>query len=256
MNNGERVFHRGVFYRTAPFGEWRDNHTRQHAGTDYGTHGKTLPQFSVLDRGQVFRIIAVESNGNQRGLLTDIRYDYADLGVIQQHLSAVSSKLRLEQFVDKTCAVGNTGMTGKFASGKKVSSGVHAHVEIYRISTGERMDFEKFNFDLLEQLHVAEARVLVARALKIPSVTVDDVNKLISHLNCYWNTSLRWVVEKLLDLDYSKAKYVDGSEAIYARAIKAVQIDKKDDYNNALLKYGENSVFYLIKKLLDAAGIA
>jgi hypothetical protein len=164
--------------------------------------------------------------------------------------------LRLGQFVDKTCAIGKTGMTGKFSNGKHVSSGVHAHVEIYRISTGERMDFEGFNFDLLEQLHVTEARALVAQAMKIPNVSVDDVNKLISHLNCYWNTPLRWVVEKLLDLDYSKAKYVDGSEAIYARAIKAVQIDKKDDYNNALLKYGENSVFYLIKKLLDAAGIA
>lgn len=256
MSNGKRVFHDGIYHMTAPFGEWRDNHTRQHAGTDFGTFGKPLPQFSVLDRGQIFRFITKETNGNLRGLLVDIRYDYADIGIIHQHLRTINPKLRLKQFVDKDDVIGETGMTGKYSSGKRVSSGVHAHIELYQISTGKRMDFEKFNFDLLEQRHVAEAQVLLDKALAIPHVAINDVPQLISHLNCYWNTSLRWVVEKLLAKDYSKATYVNGSDAIYVRTLKAVQINKKDSYNNALLKYGKNSVFYLIKKLLDALGVA
>ena len=157
--NSVRIFHEQQHKMTATFNEWRDNHTRRHKGTDFGTYHRAALQYPPLDNAYVFRTINTEAVGNLRGMLVDLQWPDIDLGLILQHGAKVLVKKG--QLVDKDTPVLVTGETGKYDNGKRVSTGVHCHAELYYISTGERIDFEKFDFEGVEMTESKIRQIVV-----------------------------------------------------------------------------------------------
>jgi len=148
--NSDKVFHGAKHRQTAPFGEWRDNHTRQHKGTDYGTYQKNLEQFA-LGNGVVEKIVLTETNGNLRGIYVDVYYPSIGKNIIAQHL--LKATVAKGQEVNSDTVIGYTGDTGKYASGKKVSSGIHAHIEVYDHKTKVREDFELLDLTEVDDMN-------------------------------------------------------------------------------------------------------
>lgn len=138
--NSDLIFHGEKHQLTAPFNQQRYNPKRLHKGADYGTFQRKLKQYPIL-KGVVKRVVTVELNGNQRGLLVDVVFRQIGKGIIHQHLDSILVKPG--QTVDRDTALGITGMTGKDSTGKRVSSGIHAHIEVYDLKTGVTEDFEK-----------------------------------------------------------------------------------------------------------------
>lgn len=138
--NSDLVFRGARHQLTAPFNQQRYNPTRKHKGTDYGTYQQKLKQYPILN-GVIKRVVTVELAGNQRGLLVDIEFKQIGKGIIHQHLDSVLVKPG--QAVTQDTPLGTTGMTGKDSSGRRVSSGIHAHIEVYDLVTRITEDFEK-----------------------------------------------------------------------------------------------------------------
>lgn len=172
--NSKRIFHNQQHKMTAPFNEWRDNHSRQHKGTDFGTYHAAALQYPPLDNAYVFRVITEEAIGNLRGKLVDLHWPEFDLGLILQHGANVL--VCKGQFVDKTTPVLATGMTGKYDNGDRVSTGVHCHAELYYISTGERIDFETFDFEEVEMTETKIRQIVQEEIAKALSGAGKDVD--------------------------------------------------------------------------------
>lgn len=219
--NSERIFHGAKHRQTAPFGELRDNGTRKHQGTDYGTYSVNLHQYAPLDCGIVNKVVTTETNGNSRGLYVDIRYKKYDLGLILQHAQKVLVKAG--QTVNKNTAICTTGMTGKNAKGVRVSSGIHAHVEAYRISTGARIDFEKIDFKDMEVEDMTEAETR--------KIVQDEIKKALTgttEVPAWANTTGEWKAGSDLGIitsTTSPGKYPTIAEvvAFIVRALKMVK---------------------------------
>lgn len=180
MNNGKLIFHNQPYRRTAPFGEWRDNGRRRHMGTDYSVLGY---QYCPLNLGRVHRIVNVEDKGNPRGLYVEVRWDKYDLGLIVQHAKRVM--VAPGQIVGVDTPLVETGMTGLDVTGRRVSTGIHAHVELFRISTGVRMDFETFDFEeVIELLKDLKVQVIETDGTKheetVKVVERENVNYIMA----------------------------------------------------------------------------
>lgn len=101
--------------------------------------------------------------------------------------------------------------------------------------------------------HTTEATAFANEIANV--ITISDKATLISQLNEYYNGSMYWVIKKLLVCDFNGKIEIDGKTDIYRRALQAVTISDKDAYNNELLKAGQNSLFWVIVKLLNKLGI-
>jgi len=176
MSKNSNLIFRGQQHRlTAPFHEVRTE-GRLHEGTDYGTYGAAAIQYCPLDDGVVYRVITTEQNGNARGLYVDIRWQEHNIGIIFQHATKVFVKAN--QVVKEGDPIVSTGMTGKDRKGNRVSTGIHAHIEIYRISTEQRLDFERFDFGGLnmteEQVRKIVKELLTGNDTAVPSWAVKE----------------------------------------------------------------------------------
>ena len=101
--------------------------------------------------------------------------------------------------------------------------------------------------------HIEEA---VKLADEIASVIfINDKPTLITLLNDSYNKSLWWVIKKLLSCHYDNKIPINGREDIYRRTIKAITVFDKAAYNDELLAAGRNSLYWVIKKLLDKLGV-
>lgn len=145
-NCSKRIFHDAYHYRTGAFHEVRSG-GRLHQGTDYGTTGKNLPQFSPFDQGVVIRTVNKETNGDARGCRVEIHYPKYNVGMVLQHMVEGSVKVKPGEIVSKGTELGLTGMTGKYSNGTRVSTGVHAHVEVYYLDQGSSATF---NFESID----------------------------------------------------------------------------------------------------------
>lgn len=101
-----------------------------HRGTDYGTNGKKLPQYAIED-GVVYSC-GIGSDGAK---YVTIKYPRINKRFIHWHLDSISVKNG--QAVSKYTQIGTTGKTGK-------ATGVHLHLGIIDLSTGNYLDPESY----------------------------------------------------------------------------------------------------------------
>lgn len=173
-NGSNRIFHNAYHYRTSYYNQVRTSSI--HKGTDYGTSAKALPQYPPLDGAVVKQVVTKETNGDARGCRVRLEWPSLNLGMILQHLAegSIPYYVTVGTTLSKSQTIGNTGMTGKYSNGKRVSSGVHAHVEVYYINQSPKapsslatFDFETLDFDKIdkkeevEDLTEAETRKIV-----------------------------------------------------------------------------------------------
>lgn len=103
-----------------------------HQGTDYATQKRNLPLFGV-EKGYIQDV----GFNNTVGNYVNVAYPRIDLIAIHRHLDR--KDLLKNQKVDKGTLLGITGNTGG-------STGIHLHLGLKRISTGEYIDPEKFDY--------------------------------------------------------------------------------------------------------------
>lgn len=135
------IFNDMFHYRTSPFGEIRSN-GRTHNGTDYGCNGRHVEIYVPYDNGIVRKVHGIENIGNERGLHVIIEWPHLNLGMIFQHLDSISGSMK-NNIVNRGLLIGKTGMTGTDKNGKRVSTGIHLHVEVYYLNTNVRFNFEE-----------------------------------------------------------------------------------------------------------------
>lgn len=105
------------------------------------------------------------------------------------------------------------------------------------------------------QLYMTEAKTLVTEIQK--KITISDTEKLAFQLNVRYNGSCWWIIKKLLEKDYTNAiPIVNGRTDIYRRTLLAISVSDTAKFNSELISMGNNSIFWVIKKLLDRLGIA
>lgn len=102
--------------------------------------------------------------------------------------------------------------------------------------------------------HTEEATELANEIASV--ITISDKPTLIKELNSYYNGSMYWVIKKLLSSDLNNKTAINGRTDIYRRTLKAITIKDKVAYNIELLSAGKNSLFWVIKKLLDKLGVS
>lgn len=103
-----------------------------HQGTDYATQKRNLPLFGV-EKGYIQDV----GFNNTVGNYVNVAYPRIDLIAIHRHLDR--KDMFKNQKVDKGTLLGITGDTGG-------STGIHLHLGLKRISTGEYIDPEKFDY--------------------------------------------------------------------------------------------------------------
>jgi len=138
MKIAEAIF--GTDTYTKPTGRslygWRDHpitgKPQYHQGVDYATQKRNLPLLGV-EKGYIHDV----GFNNTVGNFVDVAYPRIDLIAIHRHLESKSVN-KLER-VEKGKLIGITGNTG-------LSSGIHLHLELKRISNGEYIDPEKFDY--------------------------------------------------------------------------------------------------------------
>lgn len=167
--NSNKIFHAGQHLLTSPFGQKRPN-GRIHQGVDYGTYGKNIPQFPPRNYATVVKVVNKETIGNERGLYVELQWKSIDRGLILQHLD--SACVKVGDIVNVNDCIGRTGDTGLNIYGDKVSSGIHAHIELYIISTGKRLDFDTWNME--EDMTEQETTTLVNNILAGKGTTVSE----------------------------------------------------------------------------------
>lgn len=82
-----------------------------------------------------------------------------------------------------------------------------------------------------------------------------DAQGLLSDLTYYYKGSSWYVIEKLLKLPANGKKAINGHKDIYRRTLTAVEVTEKGKYNSELINIGQDSIFWVIKRLLDKRGI-
>lgn len=169
-NGSERIFHSAYHYRTGYYNEKRTSNI--HKGTDYGVSGKALPQYPPLNFAEVRQIVNKETNGDARGCRVRLEWPELNLGMIMQHLVEGSIKCKVGDILNVNDQVGLTGITGKYSNGTRVSSGVHAHIEVYYIDQSPKapsnlstFDFEKLDFDKLEVEQLDKFKAVIKEML-------------------------------------------------------------------------------------------
>lgn len=103
-----------------------------HQGTDYATQKRNLPLFGV-EKGYIQDV----GFNNTVGNYVNVAYPRIDLIAIHRHLDR--KDIFKNQKVEKGTLLGITGNTGG-------STGIHLHLGLKRISTGEYIDPEKFDY--------------------------------------------------------------------------------------------------------------
>lgn len=167
--NCDKILHTKKYAITAPFGEIR-NTGRTHLGTDCGTYGIHVPQYCPRNFSTVVNVVSKELIGNERGLYVDMQWKSIDRGLILQHLE--STCVKKGQILTVNDWVGTTGDTGLDKNGHPVSTGIHAHIELYIISTGERIDYDAW--DMEADMTKEETTILVQNILKGEGTKVSD----------------------------------------------------------------------------------
>lgn len=167
-----RIFRNEYHYRTSYYNEKRTSSI--HKGTDYGTSSKNLPQYIPLDKAVVKQIVTKETNGDARGCRVRVEWKNLNLGLIMQHLEEGSiPNFYVGQILQKNTFIGRTGMTGKYANGKRVSTGIHAHFEVYYINQSpyapnnlSTFNFESLDFEDIENKYYKEEKELTENEVK------------------------------------------------------------------------------------------
>lgn len=115
-------------------------------------------------------------------------------------------------------------------------------------------DFKlRLNESAIDTQKRLESQALITQLQKV--VSISDTKGLLEDLIYYHNGSSWWVIKKLLAKDFTQAKAIIGKLDIYRRTLVAVQINEPVKYNSELLNIGNDSIFWVIKKLLDGLGI-
>ena len=87
------------------------------------------------------------------------------------------------------------------------------------------------------------------------AVIINDKESLIAALNEAYNGSIWWVIKKLIACEGTVREPINGKKDIYRRTLAAIPINDTLSYNNELLAAGQNSLFWVSKKLLDKLGV-
>lgn len=139
----------------------------------------------------------------------------------------------------------------KKINGKYVNVGAsfYTYWGIKKTITQTTANINTVNTAITDPKIKAEAMALITEIKK--KITIDDTNTLLANLISYYNGSLWWVIKRLLSLNYTGKKGILGKTDIYRRTLKIIKISKPTAFNNELLKAGHNSLFWVIKRLLD-----
>lgn len=130
------IFNGAEHYITSPYGKRAvistsaGKTTSVHNGTDYGTHGKKLPQYAV-ENGTVLSC-GVASDGAK---YVWVKYPRINRKMLHYHLDSISVKSG--QSVKKGTLLGYTGQTGK-------ATGIHLHLGVKDLKTDKYEDPEVF----------------------------------------------------------------------------------------------------------------
>ena len=158
--NCDKVLHSSRYAITSPFGVIRSG-GRKHLGTDCGTYGIKAPQFCPRNSAIVVNTVNEEKIGNSRGLYVNMQWESINRGLILQHLDSIYVKKG--SVVGANTCIGTTGITGLDCNGNRVSTGIHAHIELYVISTGKRLDYNAWNME--EDMTEQETLALINKTL-------------------------------------------------------------------------------------------
>lgn len=109
-----------------------------HYGTDYGTNGKKLPQYAIED-GIIY------SCGIAKDGAKYVWVSYPRIGKRFLHYHLDSIAVKPNQKVTKGTLIGKTGKTGK-------ATGVHLHLGVKDLKTGEYEDPEKLKYYPAEKI--------------------------------------------------------------------------------------------------------
>ncbi len=214
-----------------------------HKGIDLGRDWtKTETKILAIAKGKV------TSNywNRYRGWVIVIQHD--GFLTLYQHLKRRSS-LAVGTPV-KAAAV--LGVMGNSSDRSVLSVAVHLHFEL--IVRGVSIDPQPYLENIQpESNHVREAMELAGEISS--AVIINDKESLIAALSEAYNGSVWWVIKKLLACNYTVREPIDGKKDIYRRTLEAIPIKDTSSYNKELLTAGQNSLFWVIKKLLDKLGV-
>lgn len=137
------IFNGAKHYVTSPYGKRNFISTSAgttssfHYGTDYGTNGKKLPQYAI--EGGVILSCGSAKDGAK---YVWVKYPRIGKKFLHYHLDSIAVKAG--QTVAKGTLLGKTGKTGK-------ATGVHLHLGVKDLKTGNYEDPEKFSAKYTEQ---------------------------------------------------------------------------------------------------------
>ena len=140
MKLASKVFRRTDWYVTSKFG-WRKHpisgDKKHHNGTDYGTHGKKLPQYAI-EEGYVVKVVTGK-NGSTTGYgnYVWVRYPRINRSLLHAHLDSVAVKKGDK--VKEGTLLGYTGTTG-------ASTGVHLHLGMTEIGKDKWLDPHAYDY--------------------------------------------------------------------------------------------------------------
>lgn len=233
--NGKLIFKDFDPYVTSPFG-YRIHPLKGgmqfHAGVDYGTNGKKLPQYALED-GYVTGC-GKDSTG---ALFVYVKYPRLGKTAIHYHLD--SYKVANNQKVNANTIIGYTGTTGN-------STGIHLHFgwfpteDRYKAWDKKRWeDFEAYEFPKVDEKkeRIKTLQATLNKQYKA-GLVVDGIFGVKTSAVCKKNylyqgkkatTHIRWLQTRLIELGYDLGKYgADGSFGNDTlNAVKKFQSDRK-----------------------------
>lgn len=244
---------------TSPYGYRISPITKRpsgHKGIDIGalTRGISGDRIYSVADGTVI-ISKVNNGGINVGYGYYVVVQHYGFATLYAHLTRLITTVG--QKVQAGQVIGYMGATGQ-------STGVHLHFGLIEgnFSGQKWKDPAPYLMTATKVRALAmeyERKKLQAQALITQLKThiqIDDTEGLLADLIEYYNGSCWWVIKKLLECDFTNATPITGKKDIYRRAISKVEIQDKTSFNNELLKIKQDSIFWVIKKLLDKLGVA
>ena len=142
MKLAERIFRRGDYYITSPFGPRKDPITgvnKQHNGCDYGTNLENWEQYA-LEKGEVIAIkTGAKDKDTNGGYGNYVKVKYPRIGIQLLHAHLKEVKVKVGQIVDEKTVLGLTGTTG-------YSTGIHLHLGLQKIGNTTWLNPEEYEY--------------------------------------------------------------------------------------------------------------
>jgi murein DD-endopeptidase MepM/ murein hydrolase activator NlpD len=224
-----KIFRRTDWYVTSKFGmrvHPINGKYSMHNGTDYGTHGKKIPQYAI-EEGYVVKVVTGQNKATTGyGNYVWVRYPRINRSLLHAHLDSV--KVKKGDKVKEGTILGYTGTTG-------ASTGVHLHLGMTKIGSDTWLDPHAYNYEEPKKEEVK------------PTKSIDEVAKDVIS-GKYGNYPERKTKLEKEGYNYSEVQsrvneILNGTKKVSFKTGDKVVPTKLVDYNGKkIVQYDKNYV--------------